>query len=194
MTFATDGDEEIDNRYALNTVEVNSDSVTFNGRTETVEGDEYSFEADGKVGSKNIAYNTLTINGKNFYFNLLGGSWSGNFNGNNITLNGGTLNLNFSDAVSYTGNSTNNIFNINGGTFANSYNEVSEGSASGNTFNISGSPDISNADIYGGLLGDFSNASGNTLNFNSTGLTAKNIYDFSTLNFRGCFHKETVLK
>jgi len=183
VTFAADGDEEIDNKYALNTVEVNSDSVTFNGATRTVTENDYTLTADGSVGTKNIAYNNLTINAKNFIANLLGGSWSGNFKGNNITLNGGTLNLNFSDSVSYTGNSTNNTFSINGGTFANSYNEISEGSASGNIFNISGSPDISNAYIYGGLLGDFSNASGNTLNFNSTGLTAKNIYDFDTLNF-----------
>ena len=183
VTFAEEGDEELDNKYALNTAEVNSDTVTFNGATQTVEGDSYSVTADGSVGSKNIAYNNLTINGRNFIFNLLGGSWSGNFNGNNITLNGGSLNLNFSDAVSYTGNVTNNTLSINGGTFSNSYNSISAGSASGNTFNISGSPDISNAYIYGGLLGDFANASGNTLTVGGIGLTAKNIYDFDTLNF-----------
>lgn len=183
VTFAAEGDEEIDNNLALNTVEVNSDSVTVNGKTEIVEGDEYSVTVDDGAGNRNVAYNNLTVNGKKFTFNIFGGDWSGNLNANNFTLNGGGMYFNFSDAMSYKGNVTNNILNINGGTFSNTYTEVFEGTASGNTINISGSPDISNAYIFGGVLGDFENASGNTFNFNSAGLTAKNIYDISTLNF-----------
>ena len=175
-------DENIDNPYAYNTIEVDEDQIDFNGYTyENSEG--YSVTFEDKEGTGNVTYNKLTINGNENGIEIEGGKYSGNFTFNEITLNGGIFKLYINDETAYNGTFANNTFNINGGTFYNEYKKLYHSSAENNTMNISGSPDISEAYLFGGIIGDFENASDNTLNINTSGLTARNIYGFDTINF-----------
>lgn len=93
------------------------------------------------------------------------------------------MELNFTNTDGYNLNFDGNTFNITDGTHSNSYVSMPNVTSTNNTVNISGNPDLSNAYIYSNYFGDAGTASGNTLNFYSSGVTAKNIYDFDTLNF-----------
>ena len=181
-SYEADYDENIDNPYAYNTIEVDDSTVIFNGASESYSGN-YSLTIGNRGGAGNVYSNKLTINGGEFNFTIDGGSYSGNFSSNNIFFNGGSFQYNITDGNSYEGDFTDNNFEINGGTLINEYAEFLNSSATNNTVTISGTPDISDAYIFGGLIGDFENASGNTLNINTSGLTARNIYDFDTINF-----------
>lgn len=183
--------EDIDNSNAYNTIVIDDDSVTFNNRTASsvrINGRTYNYTGrysgslNAGSGSANVAYNSLTINGGQFGLRINGGNFGGNFYANDINLAGGTLGLEM-NALNYSGAIANNIFSITGGTFANSYNNLSSAEVTGNTFEISGSPNISGAYIYAGFFGAADTASGNTLNYHSNGLSARNIYNFDTLNF-----------
>ena len=182
--LAADGEEEsIDNPYAFNTIEINENTATFNGVTASHDGEYSGTVSANNAGSANVAYNILRFNGGRVYLTINGGNYSGSIRGNEFTFNGGVFSLNMYDTNNYSGDITGNTFSINGGTFSNAYNSMPLVNATGNIFNISGTPNISNAYIYGGLFGDAGSASNNTLNYSSIGLSAKNIYDFSNLNF-----------
>ena len=184
VTFAED-EEELNNKLAYNTIEIGEDEVKFNGvkRNVDVGKGEYTFTAGGSSGNGNIAWNRITINGGIFNLIVNGGSYTGSLIGNEFILNGGRLSLTVNDELSFSGNVRDNILRINGGDFANSYLVLPSVTATNNTVEISGSPNLSAVYLYGGILGDVENASGNTLNVNAVGITARNIYDFDTLNF-----------
>ncbi|MBR1398264.1 MAG: hypothetical protein IJ563_12140 [Selenomonadaceae bacterium] len=171
-----------EDEYSNYNIEVDDSIINFNGSSFHYNG-VYSQYINGKSGIGNVFNNNLTFNGGNFSFIINSGSYFGNFRNNTISLINGTLSINISDFTSYSGNINSNEININGGTYNNSYNLMSSAIASSNIVNISGSPNLSNAYIYGGVLGDVGDSLNNTLNIRSTGLTAKNIYDFQNINF-----------
>ena len=179
-------EDQIDNKYAYNTIEANEDNIVFNGAKVSNSGEyEYTFDVDESNGSANIVYNTITVNGGTVKItaNLNDGTYSGSFSGNEINLNNGLFSTTI-NGVNISGASINdNILNINGGTWSNNYISLSNATASGNTINISGNPDLSSAYIYGGILGDVGNSSNNTLNIYTSGLSAVNIYDVNNINF-----------
>ena len=175
-------DKNLTNPYAYNNIEVDNTTINFNGVSREYDGN-YSMTIEDKEGTGDVLSNKLTVNGGEFNFSVIGGNFSGNFLENQIIFNDGRYYFDISESTAYSGEISNNNFSINGGTFSNEYTEFSHVTAQNNIFNISGTPDISGAYIYGGLLGDVENSSGNILNFNSSGLTAKNIYDFDTINF-----------
>ncbi|MBO4401809.1 MAG: hypothetical protein J5809_08190 [Selenomonadaceae bacterium] len=113
----------------------------------------------------------------------------GDVSGNTAQVEGGTVTNGVSGGSALTGSATGNTVNINGGKISGSVigSEVrypTENSAvTGNTINISGSPDLSGANLIGGLLGSGYSPDGNTLNINTSGITAKNIYGFGGVNF-----------
>ena len=175
-------DENITNPYAYNTIELDAEKINFNGAVATHDGG-YSATIQDKEGSGNVTYNKLTVNGGKFAFNILGGNYSGNFTHNQIFYNGGYLYFDISDATSYSGEISNNTFNINGGTYSNELIKLENAVSRNNTLTISGAPDISDSYLYGGILGVTGVSEGNILNVNTSNLTAKNIYDFDTINF-----------
>ncbi|MBR4903750.1 MAG: autotransporter outer membrane beta-barrel domain-containing protein [Selenomonadaceae bacterium] len=177
--------DELDNKLAYNTIEVGENEVEFNGvRVKQGVGQgEYTFTADSSSGNGNVAWNKITINGGRFNLIINGGSYTGSLIGNEFILNGGRLSLNVNNELSFGGSVRDNVLKINGGDFANSYLTLPNVTATNNTVEISGSPNLSNVYLYGGILGDVDNASGNTLNVNAVGITARNIYDFDNLNF-----------
>ena len=184
VTFADD-EEEFDNELAYNNITVNEDSVEFNGVKQAVDGGdaEYTFTAGSSSSDGNIAWNKITINGGRFNLIVNGGSYTGSLIGNEFILNGGRLSLSMTDELSFSGTVRENILRINGGTLANSYLYIPNVTATNNTVEIAGSSNLSNVYLYGGILGDVDNASGNVLNVNGVGFSARNIYDFDTLNF-----------
>ena len=175
-------DENITNPYAYNTIEIDDEKINFNGAVREHDGS-YSVTIEDKEGTGDVISNKLTVNGGKFLFNILGGNFTGNFTSNQIFYNGGYLYFDISDATNYKGAISDNIFNINGGTYSNEYIELFNAVAKNNTLNISGAPDISEAYLYGGLIGDVSDSEGNILNINTADLKAKNIYDFDEINF-----------
>ena len=125
----------------------------------------------------------LTINGGEAHIDIDGGNFSGKLYQNTFTFDNNILELNITNTNNYNLNFDSNTFTINGGTHSNSYISMPNVTSTNNTVNISGNPDLSNAYIYSNYFGDAGTASGNTLNFYSSGVTAKNIYGFDNLNF-----------
>ena len=180
--FAVD---EFGNSVSGNTVEVGADEVEVNGirRQEGFGGGEYTFTAGAHEGEGNAAWNSVTINGGNFTLYINGGLYTGSLIGNQLTLNNGWLHITATDALNYSGTVQGNILRLNGGDYENSYLYLPNVIAANNVLEISGDTVLNNSYLFGGLLGDVDEASGNVLNINTVGLTAKNIYDFDTLNF-----------
>lgn len=177
--------DEFDNSFSGNTIEVGAEQVEVNGvRVQQGFGaNEYTLTADASEGTGNISWNSITINGGNFTLYVNGGFYSGSLIGNSITLNNGWLHITASDALSYSGTIQGNILRLNGGDYQNSYLYLPNVVATNNVVEISGQTILDNVHLFGGILGDVDEASGNVLNVNGVGLTAKNIYDFDTLNF-----------
>ncbi len=169
------------NGYRVN----KGESITVNGRTYT-----YDFDLDfkntingGKATFDEATNNSITITGGKFNFDITGGEYTGKVTSNTFTFNDTDFTLNLREADSYNLSFEGNTFTINGGTHSNSYVSMPNATSTNNTFNISGNPDLSNAYIYSNYFGDVKNASGNTLNIYSTGISAQNIYGFDNLNF-----------
>ncbi len=190
----SNNDTEISN----NTLEIGEDYVEFNGirgtygngiwrvgnRSGTYDASGgNTFTINGSTAGGDISYNILTLNGGNFNLVFDGGSYTGNLIGNQIILNGGHLSFSATNAPSYSGTVRDNLFRINGCDFSNYYSSLPNVTAINNTVEIGGTSDFSNVYLFGGILGDVENASGNTLNVNGVGYTARNIYDFDNLNF-----------
>ena len=171
------------NGYRVN----RGESITINGRTYTYDNNlelKYNGSVSGGVGSFDEAsYNKITISGGEAHIDVDGGNFSGKLYQNSFTFDNNILELNITNANNYNLNFDGNTFTINGGTHSNSYISMPNVTSTNNTVNISGNPDLSNAYIYSNYFGDAGTASGNTLNFYSRGVTAKNIYDFDNLNF-----------
>ena len=113
----------------------------------------------------------------------------GDVSNNTAQVDGGTVTNGVSGGSALTGNATNNTVNLNGGKISGNVigSEVryptGNSSVTGNTINLNGSPDLSGANLIGGLLGSSYSPDGNTLNINTSGITAKNIYGFGNVNF-----------
>jgi len=109
----------------------------------------------------------------------------GNVYSNHIVINGGEVTGGIVGGSALGGNATGNTINISGGTVSGNVigGQTQNGEVTGNTINISGNLDVSGATFYGGLIGNTPTATGSTLNINSWGIKAQNIYGFDTLNF-----------
>ena len=191
---------DIDDPASYNTLEIEDDQITFNGRTvrrgESVSyrGQNYSFDdiditgshsftTHGGHGSADAFYNSITFGTSGEYiFNVNGGSYSGTLGENEFTFNSGSFTFNFTDTDGYAVNINNNTLTINGGTFGGTDNHFANSTATGNTFNIYGG-DFTNAYLYGGFIASTGSSTDNTLNIYTKDLTAKNIRDFDSLNF-----------
>lgn len=116
-------------------------------------------------------------------------SMGGNATRNNVTVTGGTVTGGVVGGASLTGNATDNSINIEGGTISGDVvaGEVryptSSSVATGNSITISGTPNLSNAYLKGGVLGSIDSPAGNTLNIYTKGLSARNFSGFQYLNF-----------
>ncbi len=152
----------------------------------------------------NANYNTVTINGGTFNGTIIDGgyTWYGNTNYNTVNINGGIFNLSnggiYGGYVAGSGDAIGNEINITGGTIqGNIYGGyISEsGNVKDNTVNIYGNPDLSGASIYAARGGTSSTTSGNTLNFYTSGITARNIGGFQYINFifPENYQKDTIL-
>ncbi|GFM33250.1 membrane protein [Desulfovibrio subterraneus] len=124
------------------------------------------------------------------------GPASATASGNTVNLSGGTIsNLYGGYAVAnYLGGThtaSGNIINISGGTVGSVIGGAvtapyGTGVATNNIVTISGSPDLSAANLYGGYLSMTTSGdafTGNTLNVKTSGLTVNNIANFQYLNF-----------
>lgn len=144
----------------------------------------------GHAGEGGVAnYNTV-----NFYSGtveaLTGAGYadSGEASFNTLNVYGGTLNgLTQGGYVIGDGKANGNTVNIHGGTISGDiYGGYvgGTGEVSGNTINIHGG-DLSNANIYAGYLGGNTNlyGSGNSLNFYTKDVIAKNVGGFDTVKF-----------
>ena len=194
--------EDLDVTLSDNTVEIGQDYVEVNGRRGTYGNGRW--EIAGRSGTydwspgniirikggnswsdaQTIGYNFITVNGVPFHLLFEPDNYYGSLIGNRFVFNG----VDFSFAAegngpSYNGTISGNLFRINGGKFANYYSHQPNLTATNNTVEIAGNADVSNAYLYGGLVGDADNASGNILNVNGVGYTARNIYDFDTVMF-----------
>ena len=200
-TFADEIDDLIDNgTLSNNTIEIGADYLEVNGLRGTY-GNGY-WQAGSRSGTytwpsgnifnikggnsspATISYNFITINGNTFNLLFDDSTYYGSLIGNRIILNG--VNLSFDtdgSGPSYNGTISGNLFRINGGKFFNYYNTQSDLTATDNTVEIDGGADVSNAYLFGGVVGRAGTVSGNILNVNGVGYSARNIYDFDTLNF-----------
>lgn len=122
---------------------------------------------------------------------LIGAGYAdeGNANENIVNIHNGNINGTVQGGYVYgNGNAIGNTVNIYGGAISG---DVLGGYVGGsgevrdNTINIYGNPDLSNAYLYAGKVGNAisSYSSNNTLNINSKNITAKNISGFDNLNF-----------
>ncbi|MBO4401440.1 MAG: hypothetical protein J5809_06300 [Selenomonadaceae bacterium] len=110
---------------------------------------------------------------------------------NYVRINGGNITGGINGGAALTGSVTGNTVDIYGGTISGNViaGEVREPTDSsvvtGNTINIFGTPDLSSANLFGGMLGSSYVAADNTLNINTAGITVNNInFDsFGAINF-----------
>ena len=201
ITFADEIDDLVDeSTLSDNKIEVGEDYAEVNGLRGTYGNGQWSVAGrsgtytwpsgnifrihGGNSSSQTVGYNLISITGNTFNLLFDGSTYYGNLIGNQIILN--NVNLSFDNEGSapyYIGTVDGNLLRINGGSFSNFYSSLPDVTATNNTVEIDGGADISNAYLFGGLLGDVDNASGNTLNINGVGYTARNIYDFDNLNF-----------
>ena len=158
---------------------VNPWSMTASGNTVTING-----------GTANSAFGGLA------HVDSMVGPASATASGNTVNLSGGTIsNLYGGYAVAnYLGGThtaSGNIINISGGTVGSVIGGAvtapyGTGVATNNIVTISGSPDLSAANLYGGYLSMTTSGdafTGNTLNVKTSGLTVNNIANFQYLNF-----------
>jgi hypothetical protein len=158
-----------------------------------------------KPWSMTASDNTVTINGGTARYvtgglagvNSMTGSGTATASGNIVNLNGGSISsivggYASANVLPGTHTASGNAVNISGGTV---FNEVfggyvsapnGYGLATNNIVTISGSPDLTTAYLYGGYLSITTSGeafTGNTLNVETSGLTAQEIRNFQYLNF-----------
>ena len=141
--------------------------VIHGGTIQFVSGGEvaYTYTRDGDGASTstgaNVFNNIVEINGGTIGSAIGGAALNGDAYGNTINLNGGTIEGEVIGGLSR------------------------DGTARNNTININGAADLINAYLIGGVIGNdrSPHSDGNTLNVNTSGVTAKNISGFQNLNF-----------
>ena len=152
-------------------------TVTISGGT--IKGYVYGGNSSGGDATDNKVY----ISGGTIEYSVNGGNnYDGDATGNNVYISGGTINRTVNGGYSKNGDVTGNTVTISGGTIKGYvYGGYSEnGAATGNTVTISGSPDFAdNVFIHGGNKV----SSGNTLNFNTRGITVGKVKNFEYYNF-----------
>ncbi|CZE51520.1 autotransporter outer membrane beta-barrel domain-containing protein [Campylobacter geochelonis] len=156
----------------------------------------------GGTSSKSASKNEVNIYGGNIVNSsgIYGGVGSIISSENKVVVKKGDIKASIYGGKSNNGKATSNTVEIAGGTIdgyiiggfsANdSQGKTLSGAATSNTVIIKGTPNITNSTIYGGY-NDLNPAdstfdkfvSGNTLNFYSKGLNAKNIANFENINF-----------
>lgn len=203
-TFADEVDDLIDNgTLSDNTIKVGEGYAEINGLSGTYTDNTWTFggrsgtytwpsgnifrvrgRGNSSVGTISNNYISISVNRT---FNLLfgGSTYRGDLIGNQIILNGTNLSFGLEGigTPNFSGTIDGNLFRINGGTFSNYYSSLSDLTATNNTVEIDGGADVSNAYLFGGIVGRAGTVSGNILNVNGVGYSARNIYDFDTLNF-----------
>lgn len=174
------------------------------GSTRLILGARLNFLDDGYLAEKNIVI--MKSGTVNAYIAGARSNGESDANSNIVEMTGGEV-KSIHGGLSYYGKANGNSVSISGGKVgidgfdANVQSYIAGGmakkSAIGNTITISGKPELDNVDIYGGAYcendsspkaSDHSTPSsdfrtGNTLNIKTSGLTAKNIYNFDTINF-----------
>ena len=129
----------------------------------------------GRSVDRSAYHNIVNISGGSVGYVRGGDSEIGKVYNNTVNISGGII------------GEANDIVNIYGGYIDNS------GSAYDNEIIISGSADITNANLYG-YGGDPTNATGNTLTIDGWSGTAKGIYYFENIEFKNTtFTNGTVL-
>ena len=133
------------------------------------------------VSGGEIAYGYLADESSPSYSNALGNVYN-----NTVNVTGGNITNGIIGGAALGGNAYGNTINITGGKVSGNVigGYTRGGTANNNTINISGTPDLSGATLYGGRVGSSPYARGNTLNINTWGLTARNIYGFENINFK----------
>ena len=139
--------------------------------------------------------NTITIKNGDFHAIVDGGyTVNGNASHNIVNIEGGTFHEGslsgfgsygiYGGYVSRSGDAIGNVINISGGkingVIYSGY--TKNGTTADNKINISGNPDLSNANIYAGRS-DSGSTYGNSININTKNITAKNIGGFESLNY-----------
>ncbi len=132
--------------------------------------------------------NLAHISGGSVGTNVYGGySEGGPADGNAVEFSGGAVAAKvYGGAGNGAAGATGNRVTISGGHFGNDIHGgfSAGGQATGNTVELSGTPDISAATIYGGLSGGGGDVfSGNTFNVDGFRGPAKGILNFETYNF-----------
>ena len=150
------------------------------------------YGAQGSVTDP-VQNNSVTITGGTLTgTGVRGAAAFGDVSGNSVTISGGSFGLNTIIEGGYSnmlGSATGNSVIISGGTFQNAiyggFVETGTGSATGNTVTISGAPTLTASTLFGGgttsSTGDL--RSGNTLNVQNSGMSAKGIANFANYNF-----------
>ncbi len=161
-----------------------NNSVSFDTVTATYLQGGYS--ASGSATGNNVVMNGGTVQN-----NAFGGyvdSGSGAASSNTFTLNGGYVSGHVIGGQAINGEAMGNTVTINGGTVLfmvyGGKVDSGTGSATGNTVNVSGNPNLNDAMLYGGMctLGSGDAFTGNVLNKNSD-TTVDTAENFATVNF-----------
>ena len=141
------------------------------------------------VSGGEVAYSYLNSSGAISDFSAERFKNGGNVYSNTVTVNGGEITSGIIGGSALTGSALNNSVNLNGGTISGSViaGEVryptTNSAVTGNSINIRNSPNLSNANLYGGLLGSNYSPTDNNLNIYASKITAKNIEGFGGVNF-----------
>ncbi len=166
--------------------------ATYN--TVNIENGQLTFVYGGHSVSGNADHNTVTIDNGTFLSNSSGTSVVGGYavaqsaNSNTIIIHGGdfhkTVAGGFGGVLSTATND--NTLIINGGIFHNivsgGYSLGGNAEANNNTVTISGTPNLTEAYLNGGISSS-GRSYGNTLNLHSAGLTVAALGYFQNLNF-----------
>ena len=180
-----------------------NNSVYVNGGTiNGVTGGLTIYYPDMIVGNVYVYNNTVEINGGTIGY-VSGGEIGygylsdediptdfsnalGKVHGNKVLIKGGEITGGVVGGSALGGDAYKNTVKISGGKISGDVigGLTQSGTSHDNEITISGNPDLSGANLWGGRIGDstpFYN--GNTLNIESWGITAQNIYGFDTINF-----------
>ena len=103
---------------------------------------------------------------------------------NRVIIRGGAI-QNIIGGAALSGDAYGNTIEISGGTISGEVvgGKTESGNAYNNTVTISGSPNLIDASLIGGKIGNNISYLGNVLNVNTWGITAKTIDGFETINF-----------
>ncbi len=143
-----------------------------------INGGRANYVSGGEVGRFSSVTN---------YSNLTGG----NVYNNTVVMNGGTVTGGIIGGSALAGSAVNNTVEIRGGTVSGEVvggevqQPLSTSQASNNTISIYGSPNLSGATLYGGIVAENPSATGNILNVYTSGISLGGIEprSFDRFNF-----------